>query len=102
MDINIFQPADTAVATVRTLPWFITPSTSWRQVVSVRSGVLASTEAPDHAISMTAVDAYRACGVIVAGMCVGITQDQAAAGLVATGADHQFSTRLGPSASPPV
>ncbi len=101
MDINMFQPADTAVATMRTLPWLTTSSTGWRQL-PVRSRALVPAEALDHATSMPAVGAYCVSGVSICGARARITQDQSATVLVATGADHKFSTRLGPSASPPV
>ncbi len=104
MEINNIHPVDTAAATMRTLPSLSTLSSSWhQQPMPVRSGAaLAPTQARVHAIAMPAMDAYRASGVTISSMCAGIATDQVATLCVGTSADHKFSTRLGPTASPPV
>ena len=101
-NINISQ-ADSAVATMRTLPWLTTPSTAWlHQAVTARSVVAAPVQIRDRAISLSGVGSYRLGGDPISGVRSVITTDQAATLMWDACVDHKFSTSLGPSASPPV
>lgn len=118
MEINILEPADTAVPTMRALPWLSTLSPDWRQLMSadwrqfmsadrrqlMSAGSVAVTPAGGRvrAVSTPVVAAYRVTGLNGSTVCAGNTQVHAAARLMGASADHKFSTRVGPPSSPPV
>jgi hypothetical protein len=97
---NIISQADTAAATMRTLPW-LAPSGDARSPAprDGRCGSEAPTMTRPRAISTSAAGSY-VVSALLAGTCAAITTDHT----IAWGmdVDHKFSTRLGPSASPPV
>ena len=96
MENNIIAQAATAVAPVRALPRFVSSSSSWRSM-PMTSELQVGTRflACDRIPAMVGVTGYRMSGISAA------TTDRIAPVCV-KGADHKFSTRLGPTASPPV
>jgi hypothetical protein len=96
MDSNTIGQADNAVATMRALPWRVTSSNSWQALpLTAASDARTPALARDHAIAKPGVGSY------VVSIPAAATTDRVAQ-LCVMGADHKFSTRLGPSASPPV
>ena len=94
MDTNTVGQAHDAVAIMRALPWRVMSSNSWQALpMTAASGARIPALARDHAIVTPGVGSYvdstPAATDRVAQFCV-------------MGADHKFSTRLGPPASPPV
>jgi len=95
MDSNILTQADTAVATMRTLPW-LTTSVSARPAARQ-----AGPETAQRAISLP-VGGYDCDIELVSGADTDRTKTNAIADVWGMDVDHKFSTRLGPTASPPV
>jgi len=96
ININL---ADNAVASMRALPWLSTPSASQRaRAMTAWPAAAAPVQIQVHASSMSGVGAYRLAGDPISGVPSTIKTDLA----WNTCVDHKFSTRLGPSASPPV
>jgi hypothetical protein len=95
MDSNTIGQADNAVATMRALPWRVPSSNSWQALpLTAASDVRTPALARDHAITTPGVGSYV--------VSIPAATTDRVAQLCVMGADHKFSTRLGPSASPPV
>jgi hypothetical protein len=94
MDSNTIGQAHNAAATMRALPWRVMSSNSWQALpLTAISGAQIPALARIRAIVTPGVGSYVASTPAA-------TTDRVA--LCVMGADHKFSTRLGPSASPPV
>jgi hypothetical protein len=95
MESNIVTQADTAVATMRTLPWLTT---------SVPARAAARQVAPETALRATSlpVGGYDCAIELVSGADTDRTKTNSIADVWGMDVDHKFSTRLGPTASPPV
>jgi hypothetical protein len=91
MDSNTIGQADIAVATMRALPWRVKSSSSWQPLPKTAA---SGAQTGVHAIALPVVGSYVVSAPAA-------TNDRVAQ-LCVMGADHKFSTRLGPSASPPV
>jgi hypothetical protein len=92
---NTISQADNAVATMRALPWLVTSTNSWRALTRTAAlGLPTPTPACDRTISMPGMGSY--------GVSVPAATTASVAQISIKGADHKFSTRLGPTASPPV
>ena len=96
METNTIGQAGNAVAPMCAIPWRVESSNSWQAMPkSSVSRTQAPTVTRDHAIAMPAVGIY-AVPARAALTTVRVAQ------LSVQGVDHKFSTRLGPTASPPV
>jgi hypothetical protein len=94
MDTINCQTRD-AVAPVRTLPWIDVPTSRWQSMPgSMTVGAQAPVVGGLHATTMLAAGTY-----LVADLPITTEIDVR---VLRAGADHKFSTRLGPTASPPV
>lgn len=95
MDSYILTQADTAVATMRTLPWL---STSVSPCPVARQ---SATETALRAISLP-LGGYDGAMELLPGADADQNKTNAIADVWGMDVDHKFSTRLGPTASPPV
>jgi hypothetical protein len=96
MENNNTGQAANAVASVRALPWTVSSSTSWRSLpLTAELQVGTRSIACDSMSAMVGVTGYRMSGISA-------TTIDRVAPVCLKGADHKFSTRLGPTASPPV
>jgi len=103
MDSNTINVADNAVATMRALPWLSTPSASTRaRVMTAWPAAPAPIQIQVCTASKAGEGSYLPAGALFSGMRTVIKTDLAVDLAWATCVDHKFSTRLGPSASPPV
>ena len=94
MDSNTIGQAHDAAATMRALPWRVMSSNSWQALpLTATSGAQIPALARIRATVTPGVGSYVASTPAAA-------TDRVA--LCVMGADHKFSPRLGPSASPPV
>jgi hypothetical protein len=92
---NINSQADNAVATMRALPWPATSTNPWpASIRTAARGLQTPTSACDRTMSMPGMGSY--------GVSVPAATTASVVRLCTKGADHKFSTRLGPPASPPV
>jgi len=93
---SINGQAGIAVATVRALPWQATSTDAVQpRLAQAGSGAQAPTGTRIHTTSMPGVGGYRVSTLAT-------TIDRFGWDLCVQTADHKFSTRLGPTASPPV